>query len=178
MNTMLYPRSRYRVNGIGHGFLLSGGQYTTLDDPNAGTFPGTQPFGINDRGQIVGNYYDANSVSHGFLADPVHGNSTAGDPSSPSSVTVPAPAATPSVVLVTVPLAQLTPTLLPAVNVPVNPGVQTGVGVGGPFNGATTAVLTVPGMASGAGAVGHQDASIPANDLLMSNLDNVDSSWL
>jgi hypothetical protein len=31
------------------GFLLSGGQYTTLDDPNAapGAFQGTVAYGIN-----------------------------------------------------------------------------------------------------------------------------------
>jgi probable HAF family extracellular repeat protein len=52
-----------------HGFLLSGGQYTTLDDPNAVTQPGlgTFAFGINARGQIVGQYFDANFARHGFL---------------------------------------------------------------------------------------------------------------
>ena len=56
-----------------HGFLLSGGQYTTLDDPNAGTASGqgSQAFGVNDFGQIVGPYMDANGVYHGFLATPV-----------------------------------------------------------------------------------------------------------
>jgi uncharacterized membrane protein len=52
-----------------HGFLLSGGTYTTLDDPNAGTGPGqgTQANGINDKGQVVGAYYNG---GHGFLATP------------------------------------------------------------------------------------------------------------
>ena len=53
-----------------HGFLLSGGQYTTLDDPNAvtgGPFQGTEASGINAAGQIVGDFNDANSVGHGFL---------------------------------------------------------------------------------------------------------------
>src|SRR6516164_10076428 len=47
-----------------HGFLLSGGIYTTLDDPLA-TF-GTQAFGINDAGQIVGTYF-IGTTPHGFL---------------------------------------------------------------------------------------------------------------
>jgi probable HAF family extracellular repeat protein len=45
--------------------LLSGGQYTTLDDPNA--VNGTFALGINASGQIVGEYVDASSALHGFL---------------------------------------------------------------------------------------------------------------
>jgi len=48
-----------------HGFLLSGGTYTTLDDPSATTGI-TVADGINDTGQIVGSYY-IGSVKHGFL---------------------------------------------------------------------------------------------------------------
>jgi hypothetical protein len=81
--------------------------------------------------------------------------------------------ATPNVVLVTVPVAQFTPAPLLGSNAPANPDVQVGVGVGGPFNGATTAVPMGPTMTSGADGAGHQDASIPANDLVMSNLDNL-----
>jgi probable HAF family extracellular repeat protein len=57
------------ANNVTHGFLLSGGQYTTLDDPNAGAgaFQGTVAEGINARGQIVGVYTDASNVNHGFL---------------------------------------------------------------------------------------------------------------
>jgi probable HAF family extracellular repeat protein len=60
-------------NGF-HGFLLSQGHYTTLDDPNAGTGPGqgTQPNAINDHGQIVGLYRDANNHNHGFLLSNGH----------------------------------------------------------------------------------------------------------
>jgi probable HAF family extracellular repeat protein len=47
----------------GHGFLLSGGAYTTLDVPGA-TFTGL--YGINNAGQIVGYYVDGNRA-HGFL---------------------------------------------------------------------------------------------------------------
>jgi uncharacterized membrane protein len=55
------------AGGLNHGFLLSGGQYTTLDDPHAGTGAGqgTFPEGITASGVIVGQYIDANGV-HGF----------------------------------------------------------------------------------------------------------------
>jgi probable HAF family extracellular repeat protein len=39
--------------------------FTTLDDPN-GIF-GTEAYGINDAGQIVGTYYGFNASSHGFV---------------------------------------------------------------------------------------------------------------
>src|SRR5262249_15159576 len=52
-------------NGLNHGYLLSGGQYTTFDDPLA--VHGTRTFGINASGQIVGRYLDANFANHGFL---------------------------------------------------------------------------------------------------------------
>ena len=44
-----------------HGFLFSGGTYTTLDDP-LGT-NGTIATGINNTGQIVGTYQDAGGAS-------------------------------------------------------------------------------------------------------------------
>jgi probable HAF family extracellular repeat protein len=50
-----------------HGFLLSNGHYTTLDDPNATPFFPEGAFGINTRGQIVGMYSDMNGTFHGFL---------------------------------------------------------------------------------------------------------------
>jgi probable HAF family extracellular repeat protein len=50
-----------------HGFLYSGGVYTTIDDPLGS---GTYATGINDEGQIVGYYIVGNGVEHGFLADP------------------------------------------------------------------------------------------------------------
>jgi probable HAF family extracellular repeat protein len=55
-----------------HGFLYSGGVYTTLDDPLAvitngsGTANGTAALGLNDKGQIVGYYYDGSGNAHGF----------------------------------------------------------------------------------------------------------------
>jgi len=49
---------QYSDLGGTHGFLLSGGIYTTLDDP-LGTH-GTVATGINNAGQIVGTYVDTN----------------------------------------------------------------------------------------------------------------------
>src|SRR5262249_27243439 len=50
---------------VQHGFLLRGGQYTTIDDP-AGVFGGGAS-GLNDRGQVSGFYLDANGASHGYV---------------------------------------------------------------------------------------------------------------
>jgi hypothetical protein len=52
---------RYTADGITHGFLLSGGSYTTLDVPGA-----TETWAINASGQIVGNFI-ADGTTHGFL---------------------------------------------------------------------------------------------------------------
>jgi uncharacterized membrane protein len=49
-----------------HGFLLSGGVFTSFDPPGSG---GTVAFGINDLGAIVGAYLDS-SGAHGFLRTP------------------------------------------------------------------------------------------------------------
>jgi len=38
--------------------------FTTIDPPGS---QGTSPVGINPAGQIVGNYFDANFVTHGFV---------------------------------------------------------------------------------------------------------------
>src|SRR5262249_22040831 len=50
-----------------HGFLLSGGAYTTLDDPLAGPTGDTEAFGINNAGQIVGLYQTIGNPTHGSL---------------------------------------------------------------------------------------------------------------
>lgn len=47
-----------------HGFLLSGGVFTTIDFPGAAK---TFVFGINNSGQIVGWYENSDSTQHGFL---------------------------------------------------------------------------------------------------------------
>jgi hypothetical protein len=50
--------------GAVHGFVWQRGRFTKLDVPGS-IF--TQPFGINDRGQISGGYYDEGGGQHGFL---------------------------------------------------------------------------------------------------------------
>ena len=51
-----------------HGFLYSGGVYTTLDDPD-GIY--TTAYGINDAGMVVGSYSPAinSNTTLGFLYD-------------------------------------------------------------------------------------------------------------
>src|SRR5262245_57977843 len=57
------------ANFVQHGYLFSHGQYTTIDDPNAGTAAGqgTLVASINASGVIGGEYIDANFVQHGYL---------------------------------------------------------------------------------------------------------------
>lgn len=50
-----------------HGFLLSGGVFTTIDFPGAVS---TEPLGVNDSGYIVGFYGDTSLRAHGFLRTP------------------------------------------------------------------------------------------------------------
>ena len=52
------------TSGTGHGFLLSHGNFTTVDFPQAIY---TEALGINPEGQIVGTYVDASFNVHGFL---------------------------------------------------------------------------------------------------------------
>ena len=47
-------------NHVDHGFVYSGGTYTTLSGPFG--MGATQALGINDRGQIVGGYEDLSLV--------------------------------------------------------------------------------------------------------------------
>jgi uncharacterized membrane protein len=61
------------VQGGDSGFLLSGGNYTTLYVPGS---LDTYAYGINDAGDIVGVYIDANRNDHGFLATPTPQPST------------------------------------------------------------------------------------------------------
>jgi probable HAF family extracellular repeat protein len=48
-----------------HGFVYSKGVYRTLDVAMARA-TGTQPFGINNKAEIVG-FYEVDSVKHGFI---------------------------------------------------------------------------------------------------------------
>ena len=52
------------TRGNSHGFLLSAGVFTTIDDPFADG--GTDVSGINASGQIVGTYFFA-GIAHAFL---------------------------------------------------------------------------------------------------------------
>jgi uncharacterized membrane protein len=54
----------YPMSGFFHGFLLSGGKYTTIDFPGT-TF--TQCTGINNMGLVTGFYVENNGSTHGFL---------------------------------------------------------------------------------------------------------------
>ena len=56
-----------KFNAGVHGFLVSGGIYTTVEPPTA---VGSLAFGINSNGYIVGTYADAAGVVHGFLRIP------------------------------------------------------------------------------------------------------------
>jgi hypothetical protein len=52
-------------NGIVHGFLKGGDDFTIIDEPDAAGY--TSPYGINDREEIVGAYADSSGVMHGFV---------------------------------------------------------------------------------------------------------------
>ncbi len=55
--------------GVGnlHGFLLSGGVYTTFDFPGATE---TLAFGINSFDQVIGVYRDTSGAFHGYIRTP------------------------------------------------------------------------------------------------------------
>ena len=58
------------VNDSTVAFLYTSGSFSTIYDPAAGgqfAFEGTEAFGINSSGQIVGGYTDPNDIFHGFL---------------------------------------------------------------------------------------------------------------
>ncbi len=79
--TIDYPGSQgtvmNRINNIGqmvgtfidssglHGFLLDEGVFTAFDAPTSSRF--THAYGLNDRGDVVGVYSDAQFVYHGYL---------------------------------------------------------------------------------------------------------------
>ena len=56
-------------SGINHGFLRdTDGSYSTIDFPGITSY--TKVCGINDNGQIVGEYWDGSKM-HGFVATPL-----------------------------------------------------------------------------------------------------------
>jgi hypothetical protein len=80
------------ANNAFHGFVRGpDGRFTSFEAPGADTAPndfnGTLPNAINDAGDITGVYYDASSVSHGFLRGP-EGKMTTFDPPG-STATIP-----------------------------------------------------------------------------------------
>jgi hypothetical protein len=69
------------ANCVAHGFVYDSvsGTFTTLDNPlafngaqNASGSSGTFLPGINNAGEIAGQYGDANGHYHGFVVDPTH----------------------------------------------------------------------------------------------------------
>lgn len=52
------------IGRFSQGFQFSNGSYTMINVPGA---TNTSLFGINNRGDIVGDYIDANGVTHGLL---------------------------------------------------------------------------------------------------------------
>jgi len=66
-----------------HGFLLSGGMYTPLDDPSAANQ--TMASGINDVGQIVGSFQHSSGTTHSFLYNPNGGTYTSVDAVAPDT---------------------------------------------------------------------------------------------
>jgi hypothetical protein len=62
----------YLDAGVRHGYLLSGGNFRTLDFPDA---LDTVALGINDAGELVGFYADVSGL-HGLLATTIPEPST------------------------------------------------------------------------------------------------------
>ena len=58
----------FDAGGTTHGFLDTGGSFTTIDVPGSSF---TIANGINDARQIVGTFESGFAVEHGFLATPV-----------------------------------------------------------------------------------------------------------
>jgi probable HAF family extracellular repeat protein len=70
---MMNSRRFNTLNELRHGFLLSGGVFTTIQ-PLASRDSIAR--GINNFGQIVGEYTDNNGAAHGFLYNPSNGSFT------------------------------------------------------------------------------------------------------
>jgi probable HAF family extracellular repeat protein len=52
-----------------HGFLWDRGRFSRFDVPDS---LATFAYGVNNRGQIVGSYFDAAGKQHGFLLERGH----------------------------------------------------------------------------------------------------------
>jgi hypothetical protein len=67
------------ANGNQFGFVNSKGSFTSVTDPNSGTFNGTetnQLLGLNDQQQAAGFYNDSAGNSHGYVYDIAKGTFT------------------------------------------------------------------------------------------------------
>jgi probable HAF family extracellular repeat protein len=78
------------LNNPERGFLLDHGRLTRIDIPGAME---TRTVGLNDRGQVVGEYTDADGRFHGFLWDKgrfttIDGPDGTGHPPPPSTIAV------------------------------------------------------------------------------------------
>ena len=93
------------AHGRTHGFRLREGVFTTIDPPGAVDVPGspgfaaTAPFGISNRGQVVGQYADAQGL-HAYLLDdevyttidpPAGPGTTAADINDRGQIVIPGP---------------------------------------------------------------------------------------
>jgi hypothetical protein len=76
------PTNPFPANTF-HAFLLDDGEFTTIDPPGASGAL-TAATGINDHGQVVGYYFEADGITaHGFLRDEkrrVHHDRSSGCP--------------------------------------------------------------------------------------------------
>jgi uncharacterized membrane protein len=54
----------FDADGVGHGYLLSKGVFSTIDFPGAAL---TAAFALNARGDIAGRFMDTSGTDHGFL---------------------------------------------------------------------------------------------------------------
>lgn len=54
----------YDSEGVGHGYLLHKGAFSTIDVPGATL---TAAFSLNAQGDIAGRFADADGIDHGFL---------------------------------------------------------------------------------------------------------------
>src|SRR5436309_13915715 len=54
----------FDADGVGHGYLLRKGVFSTIDFPSASL---TAPFYLNARGYIVGFFDVDNGTDHGFM---------------------------------------------------------------------------------------------------------------
>jgi uncharacterized membrane protein len=88
------------ANGTFHGFLYDRGRFTTIDHPDASDagrsgggcdgkgFAASAAFGINNRGQVVGQYVDDDGVLHGYVWERKRGFRTIDPPRGGETVAV------------------------------------------------------------------------------------------